>query len=201
MAWQTTHPSLLLRVSDPEDQSAWREFDERYGELILRYCHRCGLQHSDAEDVRQIVLVSLVSALRSFEYQPKRGRFRSYLGRVVRNAAIRYATRPEGRRAALGMDGTTSDAADDDAPDEQWEQEWVAHHLRRAMQTIRRTTDPGRVEIFDRLLAGVPVARVAQEYGMTTDAVHKIKQRTRDQLKAIVAGQIDDEEGVHGRGA
>ena len=71
MAWQTTHPSLLLRVSDPQDQTAWAEFDQRYGELILRYCHRCGLQHSDAEDVRQIVLVSLVSALRNFEYQPK----------------------------------------------------------------------------------------------------------------------------------
>ncbi len=201
MAWQTTHPSLLLRVSDPEDQTAWSEFDQRYGELILRYCHRCGLQHSDAEDVRQIVLVSLVSALRSFEYQPKRGRFRSYLGRVVRNAAFRYAKRPDSRLAILPMDGTTYDAADDDPPDERWEQEWVAHHLRRAMQTIRRTIDPARVEIFDRLLAGASVAQVAGEYGMTTDAVHKIKQRTRDQLKQIIATQIDDEEGADGRGA
>ena len=201
MAWQTTHPSLLLRVSDPEDQTAWSEFDQRYGELILRYCHRCGLQHSDAEDVRQIVLVSLVSALRSFEYQPKRGRFRSYLGRVVRNAAIRYATRPESRLTVLAMDGTTYDAADDDPPDERWEQEWVAYHLRRAMQTIRQTIDPARVEIFDRLLAGASVTQVAREYEMTTDAIHKIKQRTRDQLKQIIATQIDDEGSIDGRGA
>ncbi len=50
MAWQTTRPSLLERVRDPANDAAWAEFDRSYGELILRYCHRCGLQHSDAED-------------------------------------------------------------------------------------------------------------------------------------------------------
>ncbi len=200
MAWQTTRPSLLERVRDPANDAAWAEFDLRYGELILRYCHRCGLQHSDAEDVRQIVLMSLASALRSFEYRPQRGRFRSYLGRVVRNAVTRHATRPDGRMPVLCIDETAADGADE-PPDERWEQEWVAHHLRRAMQTIRQTTDPGRVEIFDRLLAGATVAQIAGEYGMTTDAIHKIKQRTRDQLKQIIATQIDDEEGADGRGA
>ncbi len=199
MAWQTTRPSLLERVRDPANDAAWAEFDLRYGELILRYCHRCGLQHSDAEDVRQIVLMSLASALRSFEYHPQRGRFRSYLGRVVRNAVTRHATRPDGRMPVLCIDETAADGADE-PPDERWEQEWIAHHLRRAMQTIRRTTDPGRVEIFDRLLAGASVAQVAREHGMTTDAVHKVKQRVRDHLKLLVAGQVDEEEGADGRG-
>lgn len=198
MTWPTTHPSLLRRVRDPADESAWSEFDQRYGELILRYCHRFGLQHSDAEDVRQIVLMNLVSAMRRFEYQPQRGRFRSYLGRVVRNAVIRFAACPDGRMAALSSDGTTWGAADDQ-PDEHWEQEWVAHHLRRAMQTIRRTGEPSRAQIFDRLLAGASVAQVAREREMTTDAVHKVKQRVRVQLSTLIAAQIDDEEDPDGR--
>jgi len=41
---ETTQPSLLLRVRDPGDQSAWREFESKYRELILRYCLRLGLQ-------------------------------------------------------------------------------------------------------------------------------------------------------------
>ncbi len=198
MTWQTTQPSLLRRVRDPADASAWSEFDQRYGELILRYGHRFGLQHSDAEDVRQIVLMNLVSAMRRFEYQPQRGRFRSYLGRVVRNAVTRFASCPDARMAALDVDGTTWDAADE-RPDEHWEQEWVAHHLRRAMQTIRRTSEPSRAQIFDRLLAGASVAQVAREHEMTTDAVHKVKQRVREQLSKLIAAQVSEEEGPDGR--
>ena len=55
----TTHPSLLARIQDLDDHAAWREFDARYRDLILRYCRRKGLQPSDAEYVRQIVMLNL----------------------------------------------------------------------------------------------------------------------------------------------
>ncbi|MHC4990773.1 MAG: RNA polymerase sigma factor [Planctomycetota bacterium] len=193
MAWQTTQPSLLLRVRDPADYAAWCEFDRRYGELIVRYCHRLGLQSSDAEDVRQIVLMNLSRALRGFEYQPQRGRFRSYLGRVVRNAVTRYRTCPRtARRALQEEDGLDAPAADE--TDGQWEQEWMHHHLRHAMQVIRRSHDPRALEIFESLLAGTSVAQVAREHDMTTDAVHKVKQRVRDRLKQLIAAQVAEEE-------
>ena len=81
MAWSsTTHPSLLSRVRDTDDVAAWHEFEARYGDLILRYCRARRVQHADAEDVRQLVMIGLASSLRSFTYDPARGRFRSYLG-------------------------------------------------------------------------------------------------------------------------
>jgi RNA polymerase sigma-70 factor (ECF subfamily) len=191
---------LLVRVRDPADQAAWSEFDGRYGELIVRYCLSRGLQQSDAEDVRQAVLMSLASALRSFKYSPQRGRFRSYLGRVVRNAVIRFATRPN--RTPLTLDsGVLSLTGDDDGQDERWEQQWRLHHLRLAMRAVRRTSEAKSVEVFDRLLAGASVAQVAEEKQMTREAVHKIKQRVRDRLRQLVAEQMADEEGVDGWGA
>ena len=63
MSPHTTHPTLLSRVRDHEDHRSWREFDSRYRELILRFCRRRGLQQSDAEDVRQIVMLNLARAL------------------------------------------------------------------------------------------------------------------------------------------
>ncbi len=72
MGLETTRPSLLRRLRDPQDHDAWREFDARYGELVLRYCLSRGLQHSDGEDVRQMVMLSLSRTLRSFEYSPRR---------------------------------------------------------------------------------------------------------------------------------
>lgn len=195
MSSYTTHPTLLSRVRDHEDHGAWREFDARYRELILRFCRRKGLQQSDAEDVRQIVMLSLARALRTFEYQPARGRFRGYLGRVVANAIHRQHRRP--RPEHQGLDTHVASRLGDEDParlEAEWEEEWMHHHYRLAMNTVRETADPKSVAVFERLLAGDPTDRVARDFSMTRDAVHKVKQRLRDRLKALVAEQIHDEE-------
>ena len=93
MAHEPTHPSLLSRVRDPSDAAAWREFEARYGPLIMGYCRRLGRPLTDAEDVRQIVMTDLSKALPNFRFDPKRGKFRTYLGRVVRNAVFRHLQR------------------------------------------------------------------------------------------------------------
>ncbi len=194
MAWVTTHPSLLERLRDGTDDDAWAEFDRRYGELIVRYCRGRGLSLADAEDVRQIALMNFARAARGFEYSPQRGRFRSYLGQVVRSAISRHCRRPI--RAELALDNSVlSSIADEEPADELWEQQWVRHHLRVAMQTIRSTYSPRSVEAFDRLLAGRSTRDVAREMEMSEEAVHKVKQRIRDRLKTLVAVQLQEEDG------
>lgn len=199
MARETTQPSLLSRVRDPSNEAAWREFDAQYRELILRYCRARGLQTADAEDVRQISMTNLAKSLRSFKYHPGRGRFRAYLGQVVRSAISRHFGRPESRARALDSGVLAMvEVKDSSGPDEIWEQEWVRHHYRLAMETVRTTFDARSVDIFDRLLAGDAVAKVADHYEITTQAVHKVKQRIRDRLKELIAIQIEQEDDFEG---
>ena len=195
MAWKTTRPSLLQRVRDPADGPAWAAIDARYGEPIVRYLQARGLQRADAEDVRQGILVSLASALPRFEYRPERGRFRSYLGRVVRNALARHFERPN----AAARDLEEVDEPGEDDADPLWEREWAAHHLRRAMRTVRRTFDPRNVDAFDRLLAGERVPDVARTLEMTPETVQKVKQRIRDRLKALIEAQVAEEDSFGAR--
>ncbi len=198
MGSETTQPSLLSRVRNPADDAAWREFDAKYRELILRYCRARGLQTADAEDVRQIAMANLAKSLRSFEYKPARGRFRGYLGKVVRTAVSRHFARPDGQARALDTHVLVTFEADDAGQaDEVWEREWVRHHYRLAMQNVRTAFDPNSVQIFDRLLAGDAVNHVASDFQTTPQAVHKVKQRIRDRLKELIAKQIreEDDEG------
>jgi len=198
MGSETTQPSLLSRVRDPANDAAWREFDTKYRELILRYCHARGLQTTDAEDVRQIAMTNLAKSLRSFEYKPARGRFRGYLGQVVRSAISRHFRRPDPQVRALDTNVlATVEVNDADRADEVWEREWVRHHYRLAMQAIRATYDAKSVQMFDRLLAGDSVSRLASDFETTTQAVHKVKQRIRDRLREVIADQIkqEDDEG------
>ena len=195
MGLETTQPSLLSRVRNPADDSAWREFDAKYRELILRYCRARGLQTSDAEDVRQIAMANLAKSLRSFEYKPARGRFRGYLGQVVRSAISHHFRRPDAQARALDTGVLAGVEADDGGQaDDLWEREWVRHHYRLAMQTVRAAFDPKSVQIFDRLLAGDDASQLASGFQTTTQAIHKVKQRIRDRLREVIADQIRQED-------
>jgi RNA polymerase sigma-70 factor (ECF subfamily) len=192
---ETTHPSLLARVRDPEDAEAWREFEARYRDLIRRYCRKRGLQEVDAEDVSQVVLLALSRALKTFAFDPARGRFRDYLGRVVHNAVLRHATRP--RTSAELLDTSVLDALVTPAgapSDERWEREWMLHHYRLAMRAVRAEHAPESLTIFERLLSGESVAAVADACAVSPDSVYKLRQRIRERLRSHVEQQIRDEE-------
>jgi RNA polymerase sigma-70 factor (ECF subfamily) len=198
MTPETTRPSLLSRVRDPSDQAAWTEFDARYRELIFRYGLRCGLSAADCEDVRQMVMIRLVRVLPEFRYDPARGRFHDYLYRVARSAISDFRACPESRRRAVLDDEAVqrlADHPDDDSrADAEWEREWRDHHLRLALAAVRQTSDARSVAVFERLLGGASVESAATEFGMSVDAVNKVKQRIRDRVQARIAEQVREED-------
>lgn len=193
----TTRPSLLRRLKDGVDEGAWGEFSARYSPLILRYAHARGLQRNDAEDICQLTLLKLTRTFRNFDYDPSRGRFRDYLGRVVRSVIASELARPNKRAAAVWESGVPSDLADPHVEDDpEWDRQWRLHHLERAMTSIRRSFDAQSIAIFDRLASGATPESLAGEFGVSRDAVYKVKQRVRDRLKELVRRQIDDEESA-----
>jgi len=82
----------------------------------------------------------------------------------------------------------------DEARDESWEFEWMQHHLRLAMRAVRAECAPESLAVFELLLSGRSVAAVAEQSGMTPDAIYKVKQRIRERLRERTALQIRDEE-------
>ncbi len=193
MPASNTHPSLLSRMRDPADQQAWVEFESRYRGLIQGYARRSGLSAWDAEDLTQTVFLRLTRALPTFQYRAERGRFRHWLGSVVRNAAWEQLAR---KQPVLLTPDAVEDAPDpaDHELEADWEREWVLHHYRLASQSLSRELDPRSLQVFDRLLEGASVTEVARELDLRVEAVHKIKQRTRERLRERIAAQLADEE-------
>ena len=87
----TTRISLLDVLRDQRgDDDAWGEFVRVYGPAVVTWCRERGLQHDDALDVTQDVLLRFWQTSKQFSYNP-RGRFRSYLEQVARSALVRWA--------------------------------------------------------------------------------------------------------------
>jgi RNA polymerase sigma factor (sigma-70 family) len=192
-----THPSLMRRLEIGNDEAAWQEFAARYAPLIRRYAYSCGLQHNDAEDVCQLTLIKLTRTFESFRYDPARGRFRDYLGRVVRSVIASEIARPIARRGTVFTIDPALEVADPTpVTDPEWENQWRLHHLELAMANVRKSFDAQSLAIFDLLSRGANPERLAADFGVSRDAIYKVKQRVRDRLKDLVRRQIDDEESA-----
>lgn len=90
MEHSTTSVTLLLRLRrSRNDETAWREFVERYGSRIYHWCLNRKLSPDDADDVTQNVLLRLAQKLEQFEYDESQS-FRGWLRRVTENAITDY---------------------------------------------------------------------------------------------------------------
>ncbi len=188
-----TRPTLLLRLRDPRDVQAWNTFVEVYGPLVYKHCCARGLQHSDAEDVTQRVFVRVIQAIRTFDYQPDLGRFRDWLGRIVRNEVNRFF-----KQKSRHPDGSCTEADSLDqlaapAEDGLWAAEFHARLLQVALTRARLRFEADTWRAFERVwLEHGPAEQVAQELGRTLDWVYVAKCRVLKQLWQEVQALADE---------
>ena len=88
-----TRSSLIARLANVGDDDAWREFASVYEPFIYRQARRYGLQHADACELVQEVLIAVSKALNRFTVDQKRGRFRTWLYAIGRNISMRHLER------------------------------------------------------------------------------------------------------------
>lgn len=79
-----------------------------------------------------------------------------------------------------------------------WEREWVAHHYRLALDELKRSFDAKSVQIFEACLAGKNVTELQSMFGMTDQAIYKVRTRAKQRLEEIIARQIQEEDELGG---
>ncbi|WP_425609287.1 RNA polymerase sigma factor [Thalassobacterium maritimum] len=79
---ESTRYTLIQRVKDPKNGHAWTSFVEAYEGYIDAVLLRVGIGRDEAKDLGQEILLKLWKQLPSFDYQPNRGKFRSWHGFV-----------------------------------------------------------------------------------------------------------------------
>ncbi len=186
-----TRPSLLVRLADHADQSAWMEFAQVYSPVIHRLALRRGLQPADADDLTQQVLTAVSKAIDRWQNDPGRARFRTWLHRVAQNFIINALTRAAPDRASgdTGMFNQLQHARASDGPSS----DLIRLEVRRetfswAANQIRAEFRPDTWQAFWlTAIENQSIESVASQLQMTAGAIYAARSRIMRRLKEKVA--------------
>lgn len=184
----STNESLLIRVRDAQDHNAWRMFVDLYMPLVHRYCLSQGLQSADAQDATQETFILVSRAIRRFQYDPAKGRFRGWLGKLT------YRTIHKQQKHANVPDKGIGEASDDSAFDQlegdvdpAWIEEFNAQVCQAALASIRREFDADVWRVFELTwIDNCPAEDAALAVGRPKSWVYVNKFRVLKRLKEEV---------------
>lgn len=185
-----TRPSLIERVRNHADNSAWDEFFAVYQPLLFAYVRKQGLSEQDAADVVQEVFAKLTQALANFEFDKERGRFRTWLWRVTHNALADWARRRDARQRAERGWADEQSPPDAEALSAEWDVLYRRRVLEIVLERVRSTAQPATWASFEgRILQGRPAAEIAAETGLSVNAVYvnasRLLTRVREECNAL----------------
>jgi RNA polymerase sigma-70 factor, ECF subfamily len=182
-----TSVSLLdrLKAAGP-DASDWNRLHGVYLPLIERWLGRVPGLGAESADLAQEVLVVVFRELPRFERQ-RQGSFRAWLRQVTVNK-IRNYRRQRHRRAAAGLDPATGFlerlANPNDDLAREWDQDHDKHVVQKLLAIVQPDFNPTTWEAFQRFgIEGHPAAKVAEELGLSINAVVLAKSRVLKRLR------------------
>ncbi|MEL6894972.1 MAG: sigma-70 family RNA polymerase sigma factor [Planctomycetota bacterium] len=193
-----TRHSLLIRLSDHDDQDAWGEFLRTYEPVLYRMARRRETQDADAREIVQEVLLRVAQRIQKFDLS-KDGSFRGWLNRTTRNVVIDRFRRLRLRENGVGTDthhamllATPHPATTDpNSPGDEFDYEQRLECFRMAVGRVRpRISDQTWRAFVLTALQEQPAEKVAVELGISTGAVYlarcrvmKLLRETAEQLR------------------
>ena len=198
-----TRESLIASVRDVSNREAWHEFEEIYRPVIFRIARTHGMQHSDAHDIVQQVLMSVAAAIERFEQRADGTPFRHWLSRVTRNAILKSLQRRPRDRGVGGSDvldllsDIPSAAPSTEALIEfEYRREIYARAARAVQKEVREHT---WLAFELTALQQHSIEDAAKTLGLSTGSVYAARSRIMRRLRDTVADLTgpESEENKH----
>ncbi|NLS94984.1 MAG: sigma-70 family RNA polymerase sigma factor [Planctomycetaceae bacterium] len=182
----STRATLLERLRDGANALAWEEFFGHYWPLVYGFARRRGCSEHTAEEIVQDVMLAVFQHRDVYQYDPGRGRFRDWLGTVVRNKVAEHRRKPANRLHGAGGDserGAVEEPAGEEDADEAWEAIFEQGLLLALLDVVRRESSARAYLAFELVtfegLSGKEAGRLT---GLSRNAVYKASRRILDRL-------------------
>lgn len=184
-----THVTLLQKLKEGDERS-WIEFRNIYRPLIFYCARKSGLPPEDFFALEQEVLLRFMKVSRTFEYDPQKGKFRTYLGKIVRVAICDIMKR--GKVQNNNVEFCEDYFAPEYDFERRWELDWRRHLFWRAMKITSKKFPAYVIRAFQmNVLKEIPAGQVAVELKISVASVYNYRNRVLVEVKKTI-GEIED---------
>jgi RNA polymerase sigma-70 factor (ECF subfamily) len=218
----TTRWSLVAaagQVGSPQSREALATLCQVYWYPLYAYARRHLPNAHDAQDLTQAFFAELLEKDYLQTADRQRGKFRSFLLTAFKHFLSRERERSRTQKRGGGRSQVSLDfqggerryqlePIDHATPETIYERRWALAILERALARLRQEfADAGKEKLFERLkgaLAGEGLqesyARIAQELGISEQAVkvavHRLRRRYQELLRGEIAQTVASPEEV-----
>jgi len=212
MSFPETRPTLIARLADGGDGTAWEQFLNDYWGPIVRFAVRIGrLPVDQAEDAASETLLVIFRSKLLLRWQNSpTGKLRSLICGVTRNLLANRQRVEQGRRNLLAdlaeqggvpgalpvYDSPEPAAANDD--EDIFYQSWADDLLAQAMRAVREQLyAEGRGDYFralyGRVCEGLSAGDIAQSLGVSAAAVENFLRIARSRLTRTLQVAVQEQ--------
>ena len=220
----TTHWSVVLeagRRSVPAAQAALEKLCRTYWFPLYAFARRQGNSPEDAQDLTQDFFARLLEKNYLAKADPDRGKFRTFLLRSLRNFLANEWKRAGRLKRGGGLEFLSIDtnaaedryaagAPDGFNPDAEYETRWAVTLIEQVLAALREEFNAAdKVRLFEELKGFIWGDKSTSSYaeiaghlnlseGTVKVAVHRLRQRFRELLRAEVAHTVARPEDIDG---
>ena len=186
-----TRASLIVRLPNAADVSAWEEVVAVYGPFVYRLALRRGLQSADADDLVQEVFGAMSKSIAKWLERDDRGRFRAWLLRIARNTSVNFLTRPAHRALGVGGEDAARAMAELPMPESLVNSEFDLEYRREVFRWAAEQVQDSVAEstwlaFYWSHIDSRSVKEVAQQLGISVGTVYVARSRVMSRLQELV---------------
>jgi RNA polymerase sigma-70 factor (ECF subfamily) len=179
--------STLLERLKARRPEAWQRLVDLYGPVVYRWCRWSGVPPGDVPEVVQEVFTAIATHIADFHRRRPGGSFTGWMRTITRNKVSDHFRRRQGHPQAQG--GTDAQEAmlrirEPQAPCVENPPGADAAILPHALELVRAEFENRTWEAFWRaVIEGQLPAHIAEDLGMSVQAVYKAKSRVLRRLR------------------
>lgn len=181
-----TKQTLLIRIKDKSDESAWDDFVLYYKSFIQSVICHLRVNRNDEDDITQEVLLKVWKNLQNFDYKPERAKLRTWLNTVIRNCVIDFSRKKkkDKKTQSINEEDFKTDLLplSEDQFDIIIEKEWRKHVTSLALKNIESFFSGHAIEVFKLSLQNVDVDEISNKFKLSKSSVYTLRKRVEKKL-------------------
>ena len=209
------------KSSAPGAQAALEKLCRTYWYPLYAFARRQGNSPEDAQDLTQDFFARLLEKNYLAKADPDRGKFRTFLLRSMKNFLVNEWKRAGRLKRGGGLeflsidtnaaeDRYAAEASDEPNPDAEYEMRWAVTLVEQVLTALRQEFNAAdKARLFGELRGFIwgdksdasyleIAGRLNLSEGNVKVAVHRLRQRFRELLRAEVANTVARPEGIDG---